>query len=195
MVRGKLEFATTQTTRRIDAIPARRPFSLRASWQFSCAAFFDGFLGALLRLAPGEVGADVFRRMPDGGHRGFQFGRRDLEFLRPVADFVRLAHRDPRPVGGLVLLQLDVGFDVLGGASRFLDGGLQFGRRDLEFLRPIGDLVRLAQCDQRHDRPRRASSCCPPSRSPVVLRKYRRFKREQPNTRSRIRTDLGCGDP
>jgi hypothetical protein len=31
----------------------------------------------------------------------------------------------------------------------FLDRVFQLGRRDLEFFRPIGDFVALAQCDQR----------------------------------------------
>jgi hypothetical protein len=47
-----------------------------------------------------------------------------------------------------VLLQLEIGFHVPGGAPRLLDGGFKLGRRDLEFLRPVGDLVRLAQRDQ-----------------------------------------------
>src|SRR6476661_6988695 len=69
-------------------------------------SFLRSFLCALLLLllAAGEIGADVLRRMPDGSHRCFQSRRRDLELLRPVADFVGLAQRDPRPVGPAALL-------------------------------------------------------------------------------------------
>ena len=136
---------------------------------FFFAAFFDGFLDGLLggfllgRLLLGEIGADVFRRMPDGGDRSLQFGRRDLEFLRPVADFVGLAQRDQGAVGRLVLLFLDIGFHFPGGVADLLDGGFQLGRRDLQFLRPIGDFVGLRPVRSARHRHRRASSCYPPS--------------------------------
>src|SRR4051794_7406751 len=100
--------------------------------------------------------------MPDGGHRGFQSGGRDLELLRPVADFVGLAHRDPRAVGGLVLLQLEIGLHLLGGVPRFLDGGFQLGWRDLESS--TSRRPRKARSTRSaRDRPRRVSFCCPPS--------------------------------
>src|SRR6266850_2038526 len=70
--------------------------------------FAGSFPGALLRLlrslALGEMGADGLRRMPDGGDGGLQSGGGDLEFLRPVADLVRLAHRDQPAIGPAALL-------------------------------------------------------------------------------------------
>jgi hypothetical protein len=108
---------------------------------FAFLAFFAAFWAA--RYASILLGG-----MAGCGHGGLQLGRGDLEFLRPVADLIGLAQRDPALVGGAVLLELDVGLDLLGGVADLLDGVFQLGRRHFELLRPIGDFVFLGERNQ-----------------------------------------------
>src|SRR4051812_23795444 len=128
---------STTCRKRVTLKPAEKG---RPSGGLFLCALFGGFLHRLLGglllggLLAGEILADLFRRVPDGAHRGLQLRRRDLEFFRAVADFIGLAQRDQGAVGGLVLLQRDVGLDLLCGVADLADRGFQLGRRDLELL-------------------------------------------------------------
>src|SRR5262249_3169648 len=79
-----------------------------------------GFLFGL--LLGGEISADLLGRVAGGLHGSLQARRRDLALLGPVADLIGLAERDQHLVARLVLLLLDIGFDLLGRMADLLHG-------------------------------------------------------------------------
>jgi hypothetical protein len=67
-------------------------------------------------------------------HGRLEFGGSDLEFLRPIANFIRLAERDERSIACLMLLQLDVSATFFDECPTFLTAYFSFAGVTLNFF-------------------------------------------------------------